>query len=119
MDSWAGPIPVSSPSALAKIYELRQLVLRGDPGLIGLYKADDPCAQDAHDAHGFHWMMTAGGVRIAAARMCIHGDPRELPYQEGYHHLITVIDKILSHLGIPTRAPPRSPARRVDLFQKI
>jgi hypothetical protein len=30
-----------------------------------------------------------------------------------------VIDKILSHLGLPTRAPPRSPARRVDLFQTI
>src|SRR5215831_8425062 len=28
-----------------------------------------------------------------------------------------VIDKILSHLGLPTRAPPRAPARRVDLFQ--
>jgi hypothetical protein len=30
-----------------------------------------------------------------------------------------VIDKILSHLGLPSRAPPRSPARRVDLFQTI
>ena len=29
-----------------------------------------------------------------------------------------VIIKILSHLGLPTRAPPRSPARRVDLFQR-
>jgi hypothetical protein len=30
-----------------------------------------------------------------------------------------VIVKILSHLGLPTRAPPRAPARRVDLFQII
>ena len=30
-----------------------------------------------------------------------------------------VIVKILSHLGLPARAPPRSPARRVDLFQTI
>ena len=30
-----------------------------------------------------------------------------------------VIDKILSHLGLPTRAPPRSPAERFDLFQTI
>ena len=30
-----------------------------------------------------------------------------------------VIVKILAHLGLPTRAPPRSPARRVDLFQTI
>jgi hypothetical protein len=30
-----------------------------------------------------------------------------------------VIDKILSDLGLPTRALPRSPARRFDLFQII
>jgi hypothetical protein len=30
-----------------------------------------------------------------------------------------VIVKILSHLGLPTRVPPRSLARRVDLFQTI
>ena len=28
-----------------------------------------------------------------------------------------VIIKILIHLGLPTRAPPRSPAQRFDLFQ--
>ena len=30
-----------------------------------------------------------------------------------------VIIKILSHLGLPTRAPPRTPAHRVNLFQTI
>jgi hypothetical protein len=30
-----------------------------------------------------------------------------------------VIVKILSHLGLPTRAPPCALARRVDLFQTI
>jgi hypothetical protein len=30
-----------------------------------------------------------------------------------------VIAKIRSHLGLPTRAPPCVPARRVDLFQPI
>src|SRR5215813_8629716 len=30
-----------------------------------------------------------------------------------------LIVKILSHLGLPTRAPQRAPARRVDLFQTI
>src|SRR5262245_58825875 len=30
-----------------------------------------------------------------------------------------LIIKILIHLGLPSRAPPRSPARRVDLFQTI
>jgi hypothetical protein len=28
----------------------------------------------------------------------------------------TVITKILAHLGLPTRAPPRTPARSLDLF---
>ena len=28
-----------------------------------------------------------------------------------------VIVRILAHLGLPTRAPPRSPARRLDFFQ--
>jgi len=30
-----------------------------------------------------------------------------------------VIIKILAHLGLPTRAPPRAPAQRFDLFQTI
>ena len=30
-----------------------------------------------------------------------------------------VIVKILCHLGLSTRAPPRAPARRLDLFQTI
>src|SRR5262245_28056660 len=29
-----------------------------------------------------------------------------------------VIVKILRHLGLPSRAPPRSPARRVDHFKR-
>jgi hypothetical protein len=28
-----------------------------------------------------------------------------------------VIARILTHLGLPTRAPPRAPAQRFDLFQ--
>ena len=30
-----------------------------------------------------------------------------------------VIVRILTHLGLPTRAPPRAPAQRVGLFQTI
>ena len=30
-----------------------------------------------------------------------------------------VILRIVTHLGLPTRAPPRSPARRFDLFQAV
>ena len=29
----------------------------------------------------------------------------------------TVITKILAHLGLPTRAPPRTPAQPLDLFE--
>ncbi len=29
----------------------------------------------------------------------------------------SVIAKILAHLGLPTRAPPRAPARAFDLFE--
>ena len=31
----------------------------------------------------------------------------------------TVIAKILAHLGLPTRGPPRSPTRAIDLFQMV
>ena len=30
-----------------------------------------------------------------------------------------VIVQILTHLGLPARAPPRSPALRLDLFQSL
>jgi hypothetical protein len=30
-----------------------------------------------------------------------------------------VIVRILTHLGLPTRSPPRAPVQRVDLFQTI
>ena len=30
---------------------------------------------------------------------------------------LAVIVKILTHLGLPARAPPRAPARRLDLFE--
>jgi hypothetical protein len=32
---------------------------------------------------------------------------------------LPVIAKILTHLGLPTRAPPLSPPQRFDLFQTI
>ena len=35
------------------------------------------------------------------------------------HRRSAVIVRILTHLGLPTRAPPRAPAQGVDLFQTI
>jgi len=49
-----------------------------------------------------HCPNCGGGLKIIAA---IEDSP--------------VIVKILSHLGLPPRAPPRAPARRFDLFQTI
>jgi hypothetical protein len=37
----------------------------------------------------------------------------------GVYWSFPVIAKILTHLGLSTRAPPRTPARRVYLFQTI
>ncbi|MBI4190541.1 MAG: hypothetical protein HY525_08380 [Betaproteobacteria bacterium] len=31
--------------------------------------------------------------------------------------LLTVIERILTHLGLSAQPPPRAPARRVELFQ--
>jgi len=50
---------------------------------------------------------------------------RTLPNCGGASKIIAAIEdppvivKILSHLGLPTRAPPRALALRVDLFQII
>ena len=58
-------------------------------------------APDRHEEKPAHH---AGGIAGALKIIAAIEDP-------------PVIDKILSHLGLPTRAPPRAPARRVDLFQ--
>jgi len=47
-----------------------------------------------------HWPHCGGTLRIIAAIE----DP-------------AVIARILAHLGLPTRAPPRTPARPLDLFE--
>jgi hypothetical protein len=49
-----------------------------------------------------HCPNSGGALKIIAAI----GDP-------------PVIVKFLRHLGLTTRAPPRAPARRVDLFRTI
>jgi len=50
-------------------------------------------------------------------------DIEHCPHCGGRVKIIAAIEdpaaivNILTHLGLPARAPPRSPARRVDLFQ--
>ena len=61
-----------------------------------------PAAKRVFDIDMEHCPNCGGALKIIAA---IEDPP--------------VIIKILSHLGLPTRAPPRAPAQRVDLFQTI
>ena len=55
---------------------------------------------------------------IAARRFEDHRRPFDTLLRTGIEDP-PVIVKILSHLGLPTRAAARTPARRVDLFQTI
>ena len=63
---------------------------------------------------------------MAGGHSKVGGETDELahgPHGGGPVTIIAAIDdpavmaKILAHLGLPTRAPPRSPARTGDLFQ--
>jgi hypothetical protein len=84
----------------------------------------------SEDAHGqgaparISWARLLTRLRrrrgtISQLRRCLED------YRRPFDTLRTGIDdppvivKILSHLRLPTRGPPRAPARRVDLFQTI
>ena len=97
--SWAGPLLVSEPSDLAKIHELRQSVWQSEPELFDYYKVDPSTLRDDHDGHGYHWIITVKGSVVAAARLCIHADAGELPYQQGFSHLITDIPRPIASLN--------------------
>jgi hypothetical protein len=77
----------------------------------------------SEDAHG-----QGAPARMSWARLLkrlFDVDVEHCPNCGGALKIIAAIDdppvsvKILSHLGLPTRCPPRAPARRVDLFQTI
>ena len=77
----------------------------------------------SEDAHG-----QGAPARISWARLLkrvFDVDVEHCPNCGGALKIIAAIDdppviiKILSHLGLLTRGPPRAPARRVDLFQTI
>jgi hypothetical protein len=63
--------------------------------------------------------------QLSGSRYTFDVDVEHCPNYGGALKIIATIDdppvivKILSHLGLPTRGPPRAPARRVDLFQTI
>ena len=73
---------------------------------------------------GAHQLGPAAQTRLRRRRGTLSQLRRCLEdYRRSFDRLRTGIDdppvivKILSHLGLPTRGPPRAPARRVDLFQ--
>ncbi len=83
-------------------------------------RATETSSEDAH-AHG-------APVRMSWAQLLkrvFDIDSEHCPNCGGALKIIAAIEdppviaKIRSHLGLPTRAPPRAPARRVDLFQPI
>ena len=52
-------------------------------------------------------------------------DTEHCPHGGGTLKLIAAIEdpaviaKMLAHLGMPTRAPPRAPAQSIDLFETV
>ena len=86
--SWAGPFALGEPSRLDEIIGLREAVWRNEPSLADAKQLDPAALRDAHDHHGHHWFITVEGSIVAAARVCIHDEPAQLPYQDGFHHLI-------------------------------
>jgi Putative transposase len=83
-------------------------------------QATEPASDDAH-AQG-------ASARLSWARLLkrvFNIDIEHCPNCGGSLKIIAAIEdppvivKILTHLGLPTRAPPRAPAQRFDLFQTI
>lgn len=97
--SWDGPFPVFQPATLEKILELREAVWRNEPSLADAKQLHPDALRDEHDVHGLHWIITVEGAIVAAARLCIHHDAKELPYQDGFHHLIANIPTPIASLN--------------------
>ena len=68
-----------------------------------------------------HWPMNT--LPWLPCRPSADLDLEHCPQCGGNFKIITtteapaVMVKILTHLGLPARAPPRAPARRLDLFE--
>jgi hypothetical protein len=58
-------------------------------------------------------------TRLAAHELGVLAQTAVAPEDHRRHRRSQVIVKILTHFGLPARAPPRAPSRRVDLFQAI
>jgi Putative transposase len=89
--------------------------------------ATESPSEDAHgQGAGAHQLGPASQTRLrrrretlSQLRRCLEGYRRPFDTPRTGIDDPPVIVKILSHLGLPTRGPPRAPARRVDLFQTV
>ena len=78
----------------------------------------EPAAEPSNDhAHAHRRTVRMSWARLLKRVFDI--DIEHCPNCGGAIEDSPVIVKILAHLGLPTRAPPRSPAQRFDLFQTI
>ena len=59
--------------------QFREAVWRDEHGIADAQKFDPASLWDDHDAHGLHWVITAGSSIVAAARLCVHHRAEELP----------------------------------------
>ena len=99
--SWTGPFPVVDPSVLEEIIELRKSIWLNEPSLVDgrQINIEAVMLRNAHDDHGFHWIIKAKESIVAAARLCIHEAAEELPYQAEFHHLVTDIPTPIASLN--------------------
>lgn len=85
---WTGPFLVADAATLEKVFALREAVWRNERDVLDAGGLAAALARDAHDAHGLHWVIECEGALVAAARLCIHGDKGDLPFSDGFRHLI-------------------------------
>ena len=94
------------------------------PEIIPSQPLTDTVSSDASDDAPYHSPAARMSWARLLKRVC-DIDVERCPHCGGTLKIIaaieepSVITKILAHLGLPTRAPPRSPARSFDLFATV
>jgi nucleoside-diphosphate-sugar epimerase len=75
-----------------------------------------PVVGDVYDEARLARLVTESEAEVVIHQLTAFGTKDGDPYAETIR---VRTEGTRSHLGLPTRAPPRAPARRVDLFQII
>lgn len=98
---WKGPFAVDDPATLERVFDLRRKIWLNEPSLVDTRKVDIEAVmrRDAHDDHGFHWIILSQERMVAAARLCIHKDAREVPYYEEFRHLAGGIEAPIASMN--------------------